>query len=532
MGTKGFKNGFQKGFFGFQILVGFPGETAVPENPTMAKKKRHKQTKQTWPYKLTLSPCGTRWIKKYKGKQQYHPIPEDIRGNQKRLEAHNRKAWKEWWLPLVGSLKAKEAESEREVIRDRWNEHMERLSGRLYVAKGIGSREMLLDELLLIYIDEYEIQTGKPLSREERKAIFDSPQDHLEVFGFVPRDDRPEIYTLPDKRRLQADSVDSETTIEALIVRFLEEKKPEVAPRRITLIRSALAYMQQFVGGNTEFSEFSEKTLRDFKAHVMQLMKAGSFKDERAKTIMDVAKQFTRWCMAQSSLVSLIDPVVASSIHNLLNSRGALGVKTTRKAVKTSKIEEIRAFLTNEQITELVELYTLLAANCSLTPVDIVDVRWDDIADGVLTYKRHKERDKDNVPTVKYPLWVRTQELIAKMPKTDDRVIPKAAGTIDETFRYWKQATGSSISLGSIKKTSATLLSNRFDVDLADYWLGHSPNSIGTRHYIAPSDEKLALAVRWLQFEYYPPTKEALQRLSPIGKDELIKLAKTVQASE
>ena len=469
----------------------------------MAKKK-HQQKKQSWPYKLTLSPCGTRWIKKYKQKQHYHPIPEEIRGNTKKLETHNRKVWKEWWLPLIGKLKATEVKQDKEEIRDRWNLHIERLTGRLYGIARLDSREMFLNELIGTYIYEYEVQTGQALSKEERRAIYDAPQQHLEVFGYVPREDNPELYTLPAERRSQADAVDSDTTIEALIVRFLVEKKGEVTSQRLAMLKSTLLYLQQFLGGGTEFSHVTEQTLKDYRLHVLQLMDAGKFGDERAAGLLAIAKQFIRWCMGQSKLVSELDPIVASSIHAILSARGALSVKVSRKAVKTSELQEIRGFLGNDQKSEMVELYALLAANCAMTPADIVDFRWDQMENGILTYKRHKERDRDRVPVVKYPLWQRTFELLEKMPKTDERVFPKTAGAVDDAMRNAREKTEFSDTLGTIKKTSSTMIGEEYNNDLADYWLGHAPNGVGQRHYIAPSDEALAKAVTWLETQYFP----------------------------
>lgn len=462
-------------------------------------------TKQKWPHKLTLSRCGSRWIKKYRQKQYYHPIPEEIRGNIKKLEKHNREAWNKWWLPLVGKIKTREVESEKAAIRDRWEARQERIPKGIFLAQRIGSKETFVNVLLGVLINEYEAHTGEDLGQTQREAIIAAPQDHPEVFGFELMPEAKRAYQLPEKRRVSVSGGDSETNIEALIVRFLEEKETEVVPRRITMLRGCLVYFQQFVNGDTEFSEITEQTLKQYRLHVLSLMSAGKFGDERAGNLVEVSKQFLRWCMAQSKLVTLLQPVVASSIHSILSSRGTLTVKKSRKEVKTLPIDEIRDFLASDDKSEINELYALLAANCAMTPVDMVDFRWTDIKKGVLTYKRHKERDKDNVPVVKYPLWSRTLELIEKQPKTDDRVLPKAASSVDGSFRYAKQKTGfRNVSLGSIKKTSSTLLGEKLGNDLADYWLGHSANTIGKRHYIKPSDANLAEAVRWLETQYFP----------------------------
>ena len=467
-------------------------------------------TKQQWPYQLTLAKSGTRWIKKYRQQQFYFPIPEEIRGSRKKLEQHNRHVWKNQWLPKLAKLREDEDNREKDLIRERWSLRLDRQPGRLYVARQLNSKRMFLDELLGVLIDEYEIRQGTLLSEEERKAVFDAPQNHLHVFGFVESLDVPGKYELPEDRQRQADSVDSETTVEALIVRFIAEKKPEVGERRNKQLRGCLADLQQYVGGSIEFADISEQTLKDYRAHILARMSAGRFGDERGSDLLNSAKQFVRWCVGQSALVSLLEPAVASSIHGLLAARRILTIKKSIKAVKTSPIERIRAFLDSDQISNRNKLYALLAANCGMTPVDMVDLRHDEIVDGVLTRKRHKQKDAENVPTVSYPLWDWTLELLEKYPKTNTvYVIPKSESTIDGTFRNAKKKAGfEDISLGTIKKTSSTMLGEQFDNDLADFWLGHAPNGIGQRHYIAPSDEKLAEAVKWLETQYFPAETE------------------------
>ena len=472
------------------------------------KGSKQDQSKQHWPYKLTLSPNGKRWIKKYKQKQYYHPVPDEIRDNQKKLEAHNRKVWKEWWLPLIGKLKTEEVDRDKEEIRSRWEFRLRSTPKHLSRAKQLRSRELFCDVLLYSLIDEYQVHSGENFDHDKYQQIHQHPYDFLEVFGYVPIEGSDSnAYQLPlDKQRL---AEDSDTTIEALIVRFLAEKEADVSERRAYLLQGCLEYLQQFTGGNAEFSTITEQTLKDYRLHVISMMNAGKFGDERAGTIVDTAKQFFRWCMGQSTLISELDPVVANSIHSLLASRGVLTVKKTRKTVKTSGLQEIRDFLASDKKSEMVELYALLAANCSLTPVDLVDFRWTDIENGVLTYRRHKERDTENVPTIKYPLWQRTQELLGKMPRTDARVFPKTASATNDLFRYARDRAGfKSLTLGTIKKTSSTMIGEQFNNDLADYWLGHAPNGVGQRHYIAPSDKNLTKAVRWLESQYFPPEKK------------------------
>ncbi len=134
-------------------------------------------------------------------------------------------------------------------------------------------------------------------------------------------------YQLPEKRREAVSRGDSDTTVEALIVRFLANA--EVSPTRMKQLRGCLADIQQHVGGSTEFAEISEQTLRDYRTHILVRMSAGQFGDERGSDFLLIAKQFVRWCVSQSVLISLLDTAVASSIHTILSARKALTITNT-----------------------------------------------------------------------------------------------------------------------------------------------------------------------------------------------------------
>ena len=469
----------------------------------MAKKQRKKQN---WPYKLTLGYKKRRWVKRYtkNGKQHtwYFPVPEEIRDNDKKLAQHNRKVWKNEWLPFATKLQAEKADRDKEEIRSRWDFRLQRTPLHLARAKETRDRELFCNLLLYSLIDEYQVHAGENFTHEKYQQVHQHPYDYPEVFGYVLVEGTERFQLPPEKQRL---AEESDTTVEALIVRFIDEKDGEVTPNRIKMLRGCLADFQQFIQGKTDFAEIDEQTLKDYRVHILNRMNAGRFGDERANDFLNIAKQFIRWCVAQSSLVSQLEPAVASSIHGLLAAKRVLTIKKTLKAVDAAPLDRVQAFLKSDKITYRNKFYALLALNCGMTPIDIVDFRWDQIENGVLTYKRHKEREEERVPTVKYPLWAITQEYMAKFRKKDMRVVPKSESTIGGTFRNNKKKAGfNDLTLGSIKKCSTSLLAEEYNDDLSNYFAGHSPNDIGRRHYIKPSDKNLAEALQWLETVYFP----------------------------
>ena len=87
---------------------------------------------------------------------------------------------------------------------------------------------------------------------------------------------------------------------------------------------------------------------------------------------------------------------------------------TTTKAVQTWKIETVRACL--KKLKPRLRLYALLGLNCGMTNVDIANLRKDmvNLRGGRLVRKRVKTEGHDKVPTVDYPLWPETLEVLGE----------------------------------------------------------------------------------------------------------------------
>ena len=45
----------------------------------------------------------------------------------------------------------------------------------------------------------------------------------------------------------------------------------------------------------------------------------------------------------------------------------------------------------------------------------------------------------------------------------------------------------------------------------AQYFLGHAPQTVADKHYIKPSDEQFANAVRWLGEQFLTPEKRRVR---------------------
>jgi hypothetical protein len=136
--------------------------------------------------------------------------------------------------------------------------------------------------------------------------------------------------------------------------------------------------------------------------------------------------------------------------------------------------------------------------------------------------KRSKTADHANVPTVEYPLWPRTFELLREYRSGRERVLQTEKGNpwvrtelkdgrlvkadnIAAVYAWQKTARfkGFAKPLKLVRKTAASLLDSHPEYGrYAELFLGHAPKTVAGRHYVRPSQERFDEAVMWLvQFQ-------------------------------
>jgi integrase len=165
------------------------------------------------------------------------------------------------------------------------------------------------------------------------------------------------------------------------------------------------------------------------------------------------------------------------------------------------------------------KLCLLLMTNCGMTQKDVSDlleeeVDWDQ---GVITRKRSKTKDKENVPTVSFRLWPATFALLKQYRSGTERVLLTESGK--PYVRTWVQENGKMNKadgfasswthvknridfhrpLKQLRKLGASLLASHAVYGrFASYFLGHSPRTVADRHYVTPPQELFDEAVLWL----------------------------------
>ncbi len=221
-------------------------------------------------------------------------------------------------------------------------------------------------------------------------------------------------------------------------------------------------------------------------------------------------KQFIRWTWEVGALAELPRNFDKLTIE----------VPTTKN--DTFSVEELRQLF--EGGNDRDRLYLCLMLNTGMLQQDISDLRqhqvdWDR---GILTRKRSKTGDWESVPTVSYSLWPCTLELLGKFRSSDPEFVlcnqdggrlkseKLVAGRLKKTdniksayFRLTKRLKIEKPKpLKLIRKTSASFIEERAGKEVAEFFLGHSPRTIGDKHYLQGPQDKLNAAIRWLEVKY------------------------------
>ena len=163
-------------------------------------------------------------------------------------------------------------------------------------------------------------------------------------------------------------------------------------------------------------------------------------------------------------------------------------------------------------------------ANIGATQEDISELRDSEVdwKAGRIIRKRTKTAAHENVPTVNYPLWPTTFELLKKFRSGSERVLlteqgepyvrtrlrddgrlSKADGFASNYVhlkrKLQRSLPGFNRPLKELRKLGASLLATHKEYGrFQSYFLGHSPRTVADRHYVVPPQELFDQAVMWL----------------------------------
>jgi hypothetical protein len=183
------------------------------------------------------------------------------------------------------------------------------------------------------------------------------------------------------------------------------------------------------------------------------------------------------------------------------------------KRIKTYPIEMVREML--GKLNDRRKLYALLALNTGMLGVDMAMLRHEEYQNGRIRRKRSKTRKGENVPEVDYLLWPETVRLLGQYPSQHpEYVLTSSVGTplwsrrdnggtgrTDLVGQQWRSGSYKPpMALKALRSVAATILeSHREFGRYKSHFLGHSPRSLGDRHYAAPSRGLFDEVLLWLR---------------------------------
>lgn len=304
----------------------------------------------------------------------------------------------------------------------------------------------------------------------------------------------------------------SDKTLSAQLKLFTDFKKSQAlggerSMNRADAIRLHLDHFAKYFGEQRSISEIDENIVEGYYSHLLKGKGAQITKRDRFATF----KQF-------------INNRFQAGVINLprnLNSR-EYAFRVEIQNPEPMPLEDFKALL--HKASDRSALYLCLMLNCGMYGRDITALRIDEIdfENRTITRRRTKTKHQMNSPTVTYPLWERTFNLLKQEAnKEGDLALTNAKGEalIREEFRKkdgklkrtdnirsalgrlykWMGDDAPNVPPKHIRKLGATMLAAEYGEALAYRYLADVPSGVAARHYIANNDERFAAAIAWLE---------------------------------
>ena len=200
------------------------------------------------------------------------------------------------------------------------------------------------------------------------------------------------------------------------------------------------------------------------------------------------------------------------------------GFKKSPRSIPTMTTDQVRTII--DQAQGQLKLHLLLMLNCGMTQTDIADLRDDEVdwESGRITRKRSKTADHDDVPTVSFPLWPLTFDLLKRYRSGGETVLVtksgaswaweklidgkyKSSDNIATNYNHLKEKLRrrgfDAKPLKLLRKTGASVIESREGYGrYVPHFLGHSPRSVGEKHYSAPPQKLFDEIVVWLGTQF------------------------------
>ena len=320
---------------------------------------------------------------------------------------------------------------------------------------------------------------------------------------------------IPPLSQIGAKSIPAKDTIGGHLDRYLAGRQAEsdagqLSRNRVVLTRRYLTEALEVIGLDREIEAFNAKGCDAIYEFILAQMKPIGKKKQRwaphtAKEVLTFLKAFADWAADQE----LIE-------YPMRLKKRKIRVGRVEKEYFEKK--ELSAMLS--AAPERTRLYLLLMLNTGCQQSDICELKHTDVnwRKRTVTIRRNKTERYPNVPEVTYPLWPETFLLLKKHRSKHPELV--LVGTTGNPLKSGRgESPGDTIRcayntltkrtmgianrkpLKLIRKTASNELHKKYPYH-SNYFLGHAPGDITTRHYVGTDQKQFAEAVLWLGTQF------------------------------
>jgi hypothetical protein len=314
---------------------------------------------------------------------------------------------------------------------------------------------------------------------------------------------------------IRGEVANPDKSLSTYLERFYAVQRARVDAGRLTagaykVLRIRLAVFNDFMGPAASITDLTAAKWEAFQLYLLGRLRRPPSREGwsvgYAQGMETQARVFIKYAWTQCP-----DCELPRNIHNNFSYGSQV------KRITTWTPVEFMHVLAN--ISEPMNLYLLLMANCSFTQKDVADLKDEEVnwLAGTITRSRSKHQNKTDAPVITYRLWPTTWELLQKHRSGAEQVLLTERGTplyVSRLNADGKPIKSDAISsrwenvrerldfrrpMKQLRKLGPSLLETHETYGrFAEYMLANSPKGIARRNYIVPPQELFDEAVTWL----------------------------------
>lgn len=450
---------------------------------------------------MTWNKNNSRWYKKHIQKQYCVTagklkklFPDLVSGDS---QSGTRKAANQWWTEKLAELRSTPAPANR-------------------------------DQSTIDRLNELANQHERDEDFEKSNRVRGKIQTIHEWQRHFPNDDLPsqildsvavdETAMLRDRLTAKAAAgMDCESNKTA----WLDHKKKAVAVGKLSAghwdnLRRELSEFVQWFGPARSVTEISGRDYLAWHDLLVERVTDGKLSEPAAKRLQGTAKSWIQWMYDVETLDALP--------RNFSDKK--LNWEVPTNVVEGWSKSDVKFLM--DHAGEPLSLYCLLMLNCGFTQIDIAELKKSEIdwKARTITRARSKTRERSkNVPTVTWPLWPATYDLLKKHLSSDQvlALTNEDGGPLkSEKIRGKDEAKAGKFAkvdniatayyrlkikhpdhtwrqLKELRKTGPSLFRNNPQFQsIRELFLGHTDKTVADKAYAGAPMQLLAEAVNWL----------------------------------